>query len=57
MNPQHQLIDRDVAVVDAGATGLMAARRLTRAGVSVSVLEARDRVGAARASGSKTVTA
>ena len=35
----------DVAVVGAGAAGLMAARELRRHGVRVVVLEARDRVG------------
>lgn len=35
----------DVAVIGAGTAGLSAARRLVRAGVSVVVLEARDRIG------------
>src|SRR5262245_56988303 len=35
----------DACVVGAGAAGLVAARELTRAGLTVRVLEARDRVG------------
>ncbi|MFG5121537.1 flavin monoamine oxidase family protein [Methylorubrum sp. POS3] len=35
----------DVAVIGAGAAGIAAARRLVARGVSVAVLEARDRVG------------
>ena len=38
-------IDVDVCVVGAGYAGLTAARRLTQAGKTVAVLEARDRVG------------
>lgn len=40
-----EAIERDVVVVGAGPAGLMAARRLSQAGKSVAVLEARDRVG------------
>ncbi len=35
----------EVAVIGAGAAGIAAARRLMRAGLSVGLLEARDRVG------------
>jgi monoamine oxidase len=35
----------DVIVIGAGAAGLAAARELARAGVSVLILEARDRIG------------
>lgn len=40
-----ETIDADVCVVGAGYAGLTAARRLQRAGLSVIVFEARDRIG------------
>jgi monoamine oxidase len=40
-----RMADVDVAVIGAGAAGIAAARRLTGAGLSVRVLEARERVG------------
>ncbi|MDR6868104.1 putrescine oxidase [Microbacterium resistens] len=40
-----QELTRDVLVVGAGAAGLTAANELRKAGLSVAVLEARDRVG------------
>ncbi|NYF17732.1 putrescine oxidase [Microbacterium sp. AK009] len=39
------VLTRDVVVVGAGAAGLTAANELRKAGLSVAVLEARDRVG------------
>ncbi|MEB0141381.1 FAD-dependent oxidoreductase, partial [Undibacterium sp. CCC2.1] len=38
-------IDRDIVIIGAGASGLTAATSLRRAGLTVAVLEARDRVG------------
>lgn len=38
-------ITRDVLIVGAGAAGLTAANELRKAGLSVAVLEARDRIG------------
>ncbi|HXH34789.1 MAG TPA: NAD(P)/FAD-dependent oxidoreductase [Plantibacter sp.] len=39
------VIERDVVIIGAGASGLTAATKLKAAGLSVAVLEARDRVG------------
>ncbi|WP_354181850.1 NAD(P)/FAD-dependent oxidoreductase [Arthrobacter sp. UYP6] len=39
------MLESDVVVIGAGTTGLTAAWELTKAGLSVTVLEARDRVG------------
>ncbi|RZU66625.1 putrescine oxidase [Microterricola gilva] len=38
-------IERDVVIIGAGPSGLTAANELVKAGLSVAVLEARDRVG------------
>ncbi len=43
--PGERSLEADVVVVGAGLAGLVAARELLRAGASVAVLEARDRVG------------
>ncbi|MCB5291977.1 NAD(P)/FAD-dependent oxidoreductase [Arthrobacter sp. SO3] len=39
------ILDRDVVIIGGGVTGLTAARDLKAAGLTVAVLEARDRVG------------
>ncbi|MET0672290.1 MAG: NAD(P)/FAD-dependent oxidoreductase [Microbacterium pygmaeum] len=43
--PNRTELTRDVVIVGAGAAGLTAANELRKAGLSVAVLEARDRVG------------
>ena len=45
MMSADRVTDVDVVVVGAGVTGLTAATRLTRRGLRVVVLEARDRIG------------
>ena len=43
---RQRVLDKDVVIVGAGLSGLVAARHLTRHGVrNIAVLEARDRVG------------
>ncbi len=37
--------DADVVIIGAGVAGLSAARELTRAGIAVQIVEARDRIG------------
>ncbi|MGA7204555.1 MAG: NAD(P)/FAD-dependent oxidoreductase [Specibacter sp.] len=40
-----QNLERDVVIIGAGPSGMTAAHELTKAGLSVAVVEARDRVG------------
>lgn len=42
---RQQMNNPDILIIGAGATGLMAARTLAKAGKQVTVLEARDRCG------------
>lgn len=43
--PEERKVDVDVVVIGAGLAGLAAALRLTEAGATVAVIEARERVG------------
>jgi len=45
MPARQRELDADVLIVGAGAAGLAAAAELSAAGISASILEARDRVG------------
>ncbi|TFC84572.1 NAD(P)/FAD-dependent oxidoreductase [Cryobacterium sp. TMT3-29-2] len=45
MEHSVSIIERDIVIIGAGATGLTAATELRKAGLTVAVLEARDRVG------------
>ncbi len=45
VSPQSAVASPDVVVVGAGSAGIAAARRLMGAGLTVTVVEARDRVG------------
>lgn len=42
---QQPVVERDVVIIGAGPAGMMAAHTVKKAGKSVAVLEARDRVG------------
>ncbi|MCY7286908.1 MAG: FAD-dependent oxidoreductase [Cryobacterium sp.] len=45
MEHSLSIIERDIVIIGAGASGLTAATELRKAGLTVAVLEARDRVG------------
>ena len=45
MEHSLSIIERDIVIIGAGAAGLTAATELRKAGLTVAVLEARDRVG------------
>ncbi|TFD27438.1 flavin monoamine oxidase family protein [Cryobacterium cryoconiti] len=45
MEHSVSIIERDIVIIGAGAAGLTAATELRKAGLTVAVLEARDRVG------------
>ncbi|WP_414472517.1 flavin monoamine oxidase family protein [Microvirga sp. M2] len=44
-SPSHAPLEPDVVIVGAGSAGIAAARRLLASGLTVVVLEARDRIG------------
>ncbi|TFC33258.1 FAD-dependent oxidoreductase [Cryobacterium sp. TMT2-14] len=45
MEQSLSIIERDIVIIGAGASGLTAATELRKTGLTVAVLEARDRVG------------
>ncbi|WP_455713296.1 FAD-dependent oxidoreductase [Streptomyces xiamenensis] len=53
LSSRTQAVDSDVVVIGAGTAGLAAARRVRDAGLTVTVLEAADRVGGRMATASR----
>ncbi|MGW8850307.1 FAD-dependent oxidoreductase [Streptomyces xiamenensis] len=53
LSSRTQAVDSDVVVIGAGTAGLAAARRVRDAGLTVTVLEATDRIGGRMATASR----
>ncbi|WP_030734623.1 MULTISPECIES: FAD-dependent oxidoreductase [Streptomyces] len=53
LSSRTQAVDSDVVVIGAGTAGLAAARRVRDAGLTVTVLEAADRIGGRMATASR----